>query len=111
MSNSNLQLPDHFPPLPNTAVRSVNLDAAHHILKDLYQHAVNVLYQDGPDPLRVSFHINAISSDAIPILAGIEEEDKMNEIPLLDGWLQQCAELLGELVVHLRYAKEVASGR
>jgi hypothetical protein len=34
----------------------------------------------------------------------------MNEIPLLDRWLQQCAELLGELVVRLYHVKEVASG-
>jgi len=90
-----------FPRLPDSILQpqlSPNTQAAHQILKDIYKHAIAALQQENPDPLQLSSHIDAITSDAVPLLVAIEEEGTSTGMPLLDAWLHKCVKLLGNTV-------------
>ncbi|KAF7987119.1 hypothetical protein HWV62_321 [Athelia sp. TMB] len=83
---------------------------AHQIIDDIYTRALRVLRQDDSDPLRPHFHIDSISSDAIPVLEALERDEELH----MDGmsqWLEEVAAVLGHLVVHLHRAAKEMRGR
>jgi hypothetical protein len=106
---SDHSFPAHFPKLPAIALQHANIVTAHNIISDLYKHALTVLQQENADPLQISYHINSITSDAVPLLSGIEEESTGNNLPLSEDWLHDGARLLGDIVLHLQESKDVAS--
>lgn len=71
-------LPPCFPSLPQplSGQWSPNLRAAHESISSIYLHAVRVLNQEDSDPLRIAFHIDTISSDALSLLEALELETK-----------------------------------
>jgi hypothetical protein len=88
---------------------SANIHAAHRVICNLYRHASAVLHLEDADPAQVSFHINAVTSDALPILQAMEDEppslfsDASSESSRLPcEWLSAAAQQLGNLVVALR---------
>jgi hypothetical protein len=106
-------LPLNLPDLPNDDGQrwSANVRRAHQILGDVYEHATTLLQREDSDPLQLSFHINAIMSDAIPLLSSMEQDGISAGMPLPDAWLQTCAERFGETVVQLRHIRALASGQ
>ena len=114
LTPSCLLLAMDFPRLPDSILQpqwSPNTQAAHQILKDIYKHAIAALWQENPDPLQLSSHIDVITSDAVPLLVAIEEEGTSTGMLLPDAWLHECATLLGDMVIQLRYLKDMACGR
>jgi len=95
-----------FPLLPwhNLGRWPADIHAAHEIVRKTYDHAACVLRSDGfPDPTRVAFHIDALSSKALPLLealipSGASHEDKC--LPL--EWIVGVAELLGQVIQDLQ---------
>jgi len=104
--------PSIFPPLPEHADGPwpVHIVTAHNLTNDIYVHALRVL-DENSDPSRAAFHIDAITSDAIPVLSAIEEEKKNRNIKISDDWLFENAKLLGNLVVSLRAAIALQDNR
>ena len=77
-------LPPTLPGLPYTSHHtwSANIQTAHQVLANIYHQAFTVTQQgDAADPLRLAFHIDTITSDAIPILSAIEEEAEAKDCP------------------------------
>jgi hypothetical protein len=84
---------------------------AHQSLGEIYRHAVQLANQEDLDPLRVVFHVDAVTSDAVPILVALEGSQDSDETPLPEPWLHAAAELLADLVVVLRFVGELAKGK
>ena|ERR1700722_9248836 len=110
----NARLPTAYPPLPHPGSWSPNIQAAHQTLTDLYQNAFTILHLEDVEPLRIAFHIDSITADAIPILCAMETDGESEHSPpdsrLPEEWLQGGAQVLGELVVALRRMRELARG-
>jgi hypothetical protein len=92
-------------------IQHATMHEAYRILTQNYRHGLNVLRLDAPDPLQICLQIDKISSDALPILEGMEEERLVNGAPLPPGWVDHCAEIFGDMVAELRNAKETATGK
>jgi hypothetical protein len=106
-------LPQQLPSLPDVVLQRANMHAASQLLAGIYARGIKVLAQDGPDPLQISCLTDNISSDAVPILQAMEEENQAYEIPLqeLADWLDWCGGLFGDMIMHLRNAKGYAAGK
>lgn len=105
--------PERFPLLPSLvqATYTHNTITAHEVISDIYTRAVQVSKQADSDPLRIAFHIDAIISDALPLLSALEQEQSNHHAPLSVEWLQSCATFLAELVNHLREAADLGKGK
>jgi hypothetical protein len=108
-----MNAPAMFPPLPPSLEPSANIEAAHRVLTDIYRHASVLLQQEDADPLRIAFHVDSITSDAIPVLCAMEREGGSEHSPtrLPEEWLQAGAQVLGELVVALQRKNGLARER
>jgi hypothetical protein len=109
-----MSLSPQFPSLPEplSGRWSPNIRAAHATLCSIYEHAAQVLDQEDSDPIRVSFHIDTLSSDGLSILEALEAEGDHNPDECLpEDWLHNCASILGDLVVHLYHVKEAVGGQ
>jgi hypothetical protein len=83
---------------------------AHSILSEAYRHARQLTELEDPDPLRVAFHINKISTDVIHVLEALESyNDDTRTLP--SAWLHDAAILLGELVKKLRASQQMSGLR
>ena len=105
-------LPPTLPGLPSASHHtwSANIQTAHQVLANIYHHAFTITRQeDAADPLRITFHIDTITFDAILILSAIEEEAEAEDCPdesqLPREWLHAAAELFGKLVLTLKGAE------
>jgi hypothetical protein len=109
-----MTLPEELPQLPHSLLPwSANILSAYQLLSNIYRNARSILRHDAADPLRVAFHIDAITSDAIPVLSAMEVEDNWdldNGPKLSEEWLVACAEIFGHLVVILRRIAEQIRG-
>ena len=105
-------LPDR--PSPHTAW-SANIHAGYRVLANLYQNAAALLRSEDVDPLQVSFHINAIASDAVPLLSAMEMDTKcstsLDDSQLPSEWLHHSAKVYGSLVHSLQHIGGLAQGR
>jgi hypothetical protein len=106
-----MPLPALLPVLPDITIQRATMHEAYRVLTQNYRHGLNVLQLDAPDPLQISLQIDKISSDALSILEGMEEEQMVNATPLLPDWVDQCAMIFGDMVAELRNAKELAAGK
>jgi hypothetical protein len=62
--------------------------------------------------MRISFHIDTISSQALLLLEALEAEGNSNpDQRLPEDWLHDGARCLGDLVANLHTVKEAAIGR
>lgn len=94
-----------FPPLPqHNNGWPADICAAHEIIKRTYEQALDVLRSDGlPDPIRVSFHVDALTSTALPILEALIPGGAIHEDESLPHeWLMNAARLIGQAVRDLR---------
>jgi hypothetical protein len=108
-------LPQSFPLLPNLPFGherwSPNVLECHRTLNNLYCHARNLTNQEDLDPLRVAFHVDALTSDAIQMLIALEGSEDSDETPLPEAWILDAAKLLGDTVAVLRHFGELAEGK
>lgn len=96
-----------FPPLPNSQL-SPQTHAAYHWIHDIHRHAVNILVREDPDPLRLSYHLQRVMDDILPILRALEN-DLDEELP--KAWLHSCTDATAKLVVGLASAIAGAEGK
>src|ERR1700710_548391 len=75
-----------------------NFLIAYDTLSDIYRHAYRILNQEDADPLQLTFHLEAIAADAIPLLEAFEVDPRGLEV---QDWLSGAATLLGNLSVQL----------
>jgi hypothetical protein len=68
-------------------------------MSHIYRRAIRVLQQDDAEPLQLMFHIDSVSSDAIPLREALEGDDVELGFQFPQAWLYNCAEML---VLHLR---------
>lgn len=103
-----MELPHDFYPLPTVMVEGTRqvwppqVTSAYEVLKNIYFHAVRISCQEEVDVLQTAFHIDAITSNAIPILSAVEQEVTSGSLAIPLEWLHQSAFLLGRLVVALQ---------
>jgi hypothetical protein len=71
---------------------------AYDTLSDIYRHAYHILNQEDADPLQLTFHLEAIVADAIPLLKVFEVDSRGFEV---QDWLYDTVTLLGNLSVQL----------
>ena len=93
--------PMMFPPLPQHNNRwSADICATHEIIKRTYEQALDVLRSDGlPDPIRISFHVDALTSTALPILEALIPGGAIHEDESVPHeWLMDAARLIGQAV-------------
>lgn len=99
-------LPLSLPLLPETKNWSTEIRAAYENVQCTYDHAIRVLQADRADPTRIAFHMDAILSNALPILKALIPD---NDIANLDDnseslpvkWLADVAAILGCTVSNL----------
>jgi len=72
--------------------------AAHKYLRNVYDHATRVLHSDGADPTRIAFHVDRISSDALPVLLELASESECQGNVLPIDWLEGISTLFAEVV-------------
>lgn len=103
--------PMAFPPLPQHSLGwSADIHTAHEIVKKTYDEALRVLRSDGfPDPIRVSFHIDALTSTALPILEALPSGAGHEDECLPDEWVVGVAGLIEQAVQNLREMEHVVS--
>lgn len=77
-------------------------------MSDIYRRGIRTLHQDDSEPFQLMFHIDAVSSDAVPLLQALEVEP---DHQISQSWLHDCAEILGQLVLHLREAAKKMTTR
>ena len=104
-------LPASLPVPPDITIQHATMHQAYQILTRIYQHGINLLRLNAPDPLQLSLQIDKISCDALSILEGMEEEHTVNAVSLPPGWVVRCAEIFGDMVAELRHAKALAAGK
>jgi hypothetical protein len=75
-----------------------NFLVAYDTLSDIYRHAYRILNQEDADPLQLTFHLEAIAADAIPLLEAFEVDSRGFEV---QDWLYDVVTLLGNLSVQL----------
>jgi hypothetical protein len=61
--------------------------------------------------LRVAFHVDALTSDGIPILIALDDSEDSDETPLPEAWIFEAAKLFGDMVAVLRHVGELAKGK
>lgn len=109
-----MNFPSHFPALPvneNAIPWPAMVIAAHEAISDIYAHAARIARQEDSDPLRMIFHIDAITSNAIPVLSALESESNNGFFALSEKWLHDAALLFGDVVVALKKAADVGNVR
>ena len=66
--------PPYFPYLPQDTSYPANILVAHDTISEIYQHAIQILAHEDADPLRLSFHCDVITNDALPLLEAVGED-------------------------------------
>lgn len=103
-------LPASFPPLPpcenETASWPSSIRDSWDRIATEYERVYTLLNLEDCDPLQISFHIDNVTSDCIPLLEALEGD---GDVPV--NWLLESAQLLGETVRELRIALTIYQGR
>jgi hypothetical protein len=92
-----------FPPLPDNRW-SHNIEQAHLIIANAYDHAYAVLQQDDGDPVRLQTLSEQIVNDATPLLEAMYTDGVPWE------WIEVATHTLGPLVFELNMAALAADG-
>jgi hypothetical protein len=106
-----VHLPLQFPELPATNhgqnVWHDDVLAAHTILCDTYYTARQTVDLEDPDPLQIACQVNRISTEMLEILCALESWNEGGG-SLPSQWLQDAAEILGELVNKLQASQQTS---
>lgn len=108
-----MELPDYLPPLPTPGTASLhswpaNVTHGHHVLCDLYGHALQALSTDA-EPLRLEFHSEAIINEVFPLVLAFEHGQ--NQFPALLPWIKEVAGIFVEMLKSIRNAEEQAASQ
>jgi len=106
-----VHLPTAFPPLPPSPTGQgwpSKYIEAHKIVSNIFDHAIQVLNQDKSDTSCIAFHMNAITSDALPLVEAFETEGASMSDCLPVEWIHTCARILGWTVLALQLCTEGA---
>lgn len=85
-------IPQTLPVLPGFVQCSPNILLAHDTLNNIYRQALRLVNQEETDPLQLTFHLNVIKDDAVPLLEAMEYSSLE-----LSEWTRQVATQLGQL--------------
>lgn len=103
-------LPSLFPPLPPCPSESGLWEPSVRESRDRiateYERIHMLLQQEGCDPLQISYHIDNVVNDSVPLLEAMELDE---QVPI--EWLHTGAKLLGEVVCRLKDMKLVYQGQ
>jgi hypothetical protein len=109
------KLPYSFPLLPDLPFGherwSPNVLEGHRTLTGIYLLAYELTNQEDVDQLRVAFHVDTLTTDAIRILIALGDSEASDETPLPEAWILDAAKLLGDMVAVLRQVAELAKGK
>lgn len=97
-----------LPPLPQHPLGvpwSPNVYHAYQSMHDTFKHALSVLQQDA-DAKRLQFHTETATQELFTILKALEDHAAEEHIPL--EWVYVCTEAVGQLIVDLCKAQEIA---
>ena len=101
-------IPTEFPPLPNNGPLlggwPANIQEAHSILENTFHHGLNLVQQEGGDPIRLNHTSEQLVNDSVRILERMEESGVSPE------FTRQCANAIGPLVFELEVATMSAVG-
>jgi hypothetical protein len=107
---STVHLPLQFPNLPATNhgqnVWCDDVLTAHTILCDAYYAARQTVDLEDPDPLQIASQVNRISTEGLKILCALESWNEGGSLP--SWWLQDAANVLGELVNKLQASQRTS---
>ncbi|KAG1886264.1 hypothetical protein F4604DRAFT_1917997 [Suillus subluteus] len=96
-----------LPLLPETKNWSAEIQIAYENVQHMYNHAIQVLQADEADPTHIAFHVDAISSNALPILEALVPDSDINSDDMLESlpvkWLADVATILGCVVSRLEH--------
>ena len=83
-----------LPPLPqhDTLAWTHNVQSAYRALSQMYTNARHAASQGDSDPLRIKYHFDNISKDAVQLLRGLEDEGTLPR-----EWLMSVAQAFGML--------------
>lgn len=98
-SNRFLSLPLH----PEQRLWSANVQKAHQLISETYNHATLVLRQENHDPLRLHSLAKKIVDDSLPLLEALHLEIADVE------WAEVAAEALARTLVDLERAGAMAA--
>ena len=83
---------------------SLNVHDAYHVISTVFAHAAQALESEREsDPLRLRFHREALTNDALPLLVALESHSE--EEGVSTTWLHSCAERIGTLLARLQDAE------
>lgn len=77
--------------------------ATHKYLRNVYDHAAHVLVTDGTDPVRITFHVDRISSNALRMLLELTSESELQANMLPIDRLQRVSLLFAEVKTGLQF--------
>lgn len=92
-----------LPSLPSNPLSwSSNVLNATHILKNLYENALRVTTSHNANHSRLTWHLNTIYTDALPLLLELSFAAVQENIP--ENWLLECGECFSNLINHIKSA-------
>jgi hypothetical protein len=93
-----------LPPLPSGhGPWASNVHEAYKFMLDNF-HCTSSIFQQDADAKRLKFHTENATKVLVPILQAFETHAAEENIPL--GWVHECTEVVGELIVGLCQAQE-----
>jgi hypothetical protein len=95
-----------LPHRPDGTQWSLNVYNAYQIASDLFRHASQALQLEDSEVQRLSFHIDSLIDDCVPILEALEAHADVEGLPIC--WLHSCAEAVGNVLVNLTQARSRA---
>jgi hypothetical protein len=95
-------LPDDFLQLPLCQDPwPADIQTVYNILRNAYGKAHQMTELEDPDPLRIAYHINYITTDVVQLMEALQSHSP-RPLALSDDWLHEAATLFGDLVNKLR---------
>jgi hypothetical protein len=88
---------------------SPNVRNAYRIASDLFRNASQALQLEDSEVQRLSFHIDSLVNDCVPLLEALEELADVEGVPI--PWLHSCMQAVGNVLVNLTQAQSHAVHR
>lgn len=95
----------HLPALPIRLLPwSSNVLNAVHILNNLYENAYHLITSQNFNYTRLSWHLNTMYKDALPLLFQLSTSAVQESIP--EDWLLKCGQHFSNLIEHIEQLME-----
>jgi hypothetical protein len=88
---------------------SLNVCNAYRIASDLFRNASQALQLEDSEVQRLSFHIDSLVNDCVPLLEALEVHADVEGMSI--PWLHSCAEAVGNVLLNLTQARSRAVNR